>query len=162
MSKILSCTLTLFLTFNCFAKAEHLTTVTNDTDQNLNTQIFVELNQYNELEGLTAKTSERTTYISLGDIRKGASLAEYQGVSIGKIEAPALHSVYGGQVTITFLSNILDHSYQQINLNLIYNGKVWFLAPIELEKSFQIGRIHLILRKIWGQIVGVKKIQLYR
>lgn len=149
--------LMIVTTQSLFASTKSLVTFTNDQDKNKVT-LSVNTDKNSYISSLNLNYSNRTNNvkISINQLKKGFVLLEKNNTNIIEIIAKNFDAEIGGKVILDYLYRF-PYKREDLALTLSKNGGNWSLKD---NQNNNIKFAKIISNKIFGEVVGIQKIEL--
>ncbi len=99
------------------------------------------------------------TAVPLTDLPKGISLYQLNGQDVATLSSKTFSAINGGALTLTYLHNGVQGTYQQFNFALSRQGQAWNSYVIDangIPRNFTT--MYLTAKKLFGKIIGIERI----
>jgi hypothetical protein len=95
------------------------------------------------------------------NLSKGVVILEKEGKEIIKLMSNNFDSKLGGDINLVYIYNGITNSYRKFPMEIVQEGREWHLQKNDTAGRSRFSSMRIIGRKIFGQLVGIGKIEVF-
>jgi hypothetical protein len=156
LKRIFLSVLFLFASLQVLGREVTLLEIISEPEGNKKHFLTFNLDKEGDVLKINRKSSGSNQSFTVDQLNeKGVILYKTEGRDVIKLMSNSMDRIYGGHIIMTFLTNGITMTYDELDFEIVRKGDRWEALTL---KGRKINRLTLISRKILGKVIGIKKI----